>query len=98
MIYSELHDRFEKREKYILYEREKDVFLGLLNQNCIIVKSEDKELERQLREAKKTIRVSFIMVIVLSFCLVGFSVWYFMRVQRTCRNQEKMVKSRIYFA
>lgn len=92
MIYSELHDRFEKREKYILYEREKDVFLGLLNQNCIIVKSEDKELERQLREAKKTIRVSFIMVIVLSFCLVGFSVWYFMRVQRTCRNQEKMVE------
>ena len=28
VIYSELHDRFEKREKNILYEREKDVLLG----------------------------------------------------------------------
>jgi len=63
----------------------------LPNQNCIIM-TEENELERQLREAKRTIRVSLIVVIVLSFCLVGFSVWYFMRVQRTCRNQEKMVE------
>ena len=50
----------------------------------------EKELERQLKEAKRTVRVSVIAVIVLSFCLVGLSVWNFMRVQRAYRNQDKM--------
>lgn len=54
--------------------------------------TEEKELERQLREAKRTIRVSLIVVIVLSFCLVGLSIRYFMRGQMSCRNQEKMVE------
>ena len=72
--------------------KEKRCTFGLLNQNCIIMKSEENELERQLREAKRTIRVSLIVVIVLSFCLVGLSIVYFMRGQMSCRNQEKMVE------
>lgn len=51
-----------------------------------------KELERQLKEARRTVRVSVIAVIVLSFSLVGLSVWNFMRVQRAYRNQDKMVE------
>lgn len=81
----------EKREKTFGMKKKRCTF-ELLNQNCIIMKSEENELERQLREAKKTIRVSLIVVIVLSFCLVGLSIMYFMRGQMSCRNQEKMVE------